>query len=148
MVMPDAGEMTAAEVLRRILQVEYRFILYYPQLESMMPDEDTAQKVAALGKSSARHAGTVSKALTALGEEAKAPALDVLPDPLDLKQFFRRQLEFEKLALWLHGKAAELVPSHLEPQFREIAREEEGHITLTEQILQRLERGLTGERPN
>lgn len=60
-------------------------------------------------------------------------------DPLDLKAFFRSQLDYERLALWLHTKAAALVPSELGPHFQKIAREEEKHIGMTEEIVRRLE---------
>ncbi|MDP3062651.1 MAG: hypothetical protein Q8O40_05510 [Chloroflexota bacterium] len=106
-----------------------------------MPDKETAQKVKALGQASVRHAETVSRAIACLGEEPTTPTLEALPDPLDLREFFRLQLEYEKLALWLHSKAAELVPPEMASQFRQIAKEEESHITLTEAILGRLEQG-------
>ena len=108
-------------------------------MEELMPDRETAQIVSALGKDSVEHADTVSKVMAALGEPSAAPKLEALPDPLDLTSFFRRQLEFERLALWLHNKAAELVPEELASGFRRIGQREEDHITMTERILSRLE---------
>lgn len=128
----------ALDLLRRALDVEYRFILYYPKVEKLMPDEDTAQKVRLLGQDSVRHADIVSQAITNLGGAATIPTLDPLPDPLNLQGLFRTQLEYEKLALWLYNQAAGLVPPELASYFGTIAEQEKWHIRVTEGILQRL----------
>jgi rubrerythrin len=129
----------AADILRRSLAVEYRFIFWYPELERLMPDQDTAEKVKALGQASVGHATKVSQALTTLGEIPTVPTMEALPEPLDLEKFFRLQLEYERLAMWLHNQAARLVPAELAPHFQELAKEEQHHITLTEEICTALE---------
>lgn len=135
----ESEQREALDHLIRTLEVEYRFILYYPRLERLMPDGDTANKVRTLGQVSIRHAETVSQAILALGGAATVPTLEPLPDPLDVKALFSTQLEFERLALWLHSRAAALVPEELAPQFHKIARQEEGHIKVAEEILHRLQ---------
>ena len=136
--MIESERREALDHLIRALEVEYRFILYYPRLERLMPDGDTASKVRTLGQASLRHAETVSQAILALGGTATVPTVEPLPDPLDLKALFRIQLKYEKLALWLYTRAAALVPLELAPRFGELAREEERHIKMTEDILHRL----------
>lgn len=103
-----------------------------------MPKE-TVQKVQFLGKASVEHAEITAQAITSLGGEETMPALEPLPDPLNLREFFRIQLEYEREAFRLHQRAAELVPAELAPRFRWIAWQEEGHIKIAEEILRLLE---------
>lgn len=65
--------------------------------------------------------------------------LEPLPKPLDLMAFFRRQLEYEKLASWLYDRMEGLAPAEFAPRFRQMAPEEKDHVRLTEEIISRLE---------
>lgn len=128
----------ALDLLRHALEVKYRFIVHYPRLTRMMPDQELASKLETLGRDSTRHADIVSRTISRLGGIAPVPTVDLLPEPLDFKDFFRKQLELEKLALWLHTKASESVGEELAPSLREIAEQERWHIRLTEEIISRL----------
>ena len=45
MVKQEKERQEALDALTRALEVEYRFILYYPTLERLMPDADAARTV-------------------------------------------------------------------------------------------------------
>ncbi len=127
--------MEALELLERALEVEYRFILYYPRLSRIMPTPELGEKVRQLGESSRWHAEVTSTAISRLGGAVGVPTIESLPENGDLKELFTRQLEFEKLALWLHSRASELVPQDLKPFFITIVEQERQHSRLTEEIL-------------
>ena len=127
------------DALKRALEVEYAFIVHYPRVAKMMPDEELASKVEALGRHSIRHADMVSKTISALGEVAPFPILEALPEPLDLRVFFLTQLELEKLALMLHTEASEGVTGDLASPLLQMADQEREHIKTVEEILSRLE---------
>jgi len=128
----------ALGILGRTLEVEYRFIFHYPRLLPLVPDEESRHALKTLGDNSVQHAEIVATVIRALGGEQVIPTIDPLPEPLDLPQLFREQLEYERLALALHRQAAEVVGPGYADQFRAIAAQEEGHIQLVEGILGRL----------
>ena len=125
------------ELLGRSLQVEYRIIVHYPKLMAMLPDEETRNLALTLGLDSIRHADTVREVIMGLGEEPPFPSVDALPD-VSVRDIFRRQLEYEKLAFLLHTEAANLASPEHKAAFRRIAQEESHHIEGVERILKKL----------
>ncbi len=127
----------ALDLLRRTLEVEYQFIIHYPQLAKIIPDEELASKLQILGLDSIQHADVVSNTISKLGGIAPIPTVAALPEPLDLKNFLRKQLELEKLALSLHTKA-ESIAKELAFSFRQITEQEQWHIKIVEEIISRV----------
>lgn len=128
----------ALNLLGRTLKVEYQFIVYYSRIAKIMPDEELASKLRILGQDSIKHADIVSNTISKLGGIAPIPMVAALPEPLDLKNFFRKQLELEKLALSLHTKAAESVAKEFAYSFRQITEQEYWHIKMVEEIILRI----------
>ncbi len=126
------------DILSRALKVEYQTIVHYPRIAKMMPDEQLASKVDILGQDSIRHADTVSNAISELGGIPPFPGFVPLAEPVDLKDFFQKQLGLEHLALNLHTQAAEEVGERLSPSLRKLAEQEKWHIKLVEEILSKL----------
>ena len=126
----------ALELMAQTLLVEYRLIMHYPRLSNMVPEGECRDIVMLLGEDSVRHADIVSQAIRSLGGAPPFPSVDPLPD-LPVQAIFRRQLEYEKLALMLHSEAAGLV-GEWQPILLGIADEERSHIRIEERILERL----------
>lgn len=127
----------AIELMAQTLQVEYRFIVHYPRLMDMAPDTESRGMMQRIGSDSVKHADVVRQAIQALGGTPPFPALEALPD-LPIGEMFRKQLEYERLALMLHSRAAELVGPEWREAVRRIAEEERWHIRGVEGILERL----------
>lgn len=127
----------AVGLMALVLQVEYRFIVYYPRLEGLLPDDESRATVRMLGEASVRHADLVGRVIRALGGTPGFPALEPFPD-LPVVDIFRRQLEYEKLALMLHRGAAALVGQQWRELLRGVAEEERSHILGVEKILKAL----------
>ncbi len=127
----------ALDLLRRTLEVEYQFIVHYPRLAKKIPDEELASKLQILGQDSIKHADVVSSTISKLGSIAPIPTVAALPEPLDLKNFLRKQLELEKLALSLHTKV-ESIAKELVFSFRQITEQEQWHIKIVEEIISRV----------
>lgn len=130
----------AIELLEQVLQVEYRFIVHYPRLMEMTPDNETREIMRMVGEASVRHADTTAQILRRMGAIPPFPGLEPLPD-LPVRDLFQRQLEYEKLALMLYSQAAELVAEEWQDSVRRIAEEEQWHIQGVERILGRLGQG-------
>jgi bacterioferritin (cytochrome b1) len=126
------------EILSRALGVEYQMIVHYPRIARMMRDEELASKVDVLGLDSIKHADAVANAISGLGGIPPFPSIVLLPEPVDLKDFFQKQLQLEHLALNLHTRAAEGVGEQLAPSLRKLAEQEKWHIELVEEILSKL----------
>ena len=92
--------------LSQALQVEYQTIIYYPVIAKLMPNEQLTSSVEMLGQDSVKHADVVTKTITELGGVAPYPSFEPLPEYIDLKKFFDKQLELEHTALELHTRAA------------------------------------------
>jgi len=126
------------DVLSRALEVEYGMIVHYPRIARLLPSEALAMRADLLGQDSIRHADIVAKAITELGGVAPFPSFEPLPEPLDLAEFFKTQLERERLALSLHNEAAEGADERLAPSLREVAEQEKWHIAVVEEIIAKL----------
>jgi bacterioferritin (cytochrome b1) len=133
--MDKEKQEAVVDILKHALEVEYQFIIHYPRLAKMMPSEELASKIKLLGQDSVKHADIVSNTISKMGGTAPVPMVAALPEPLDLKDFFQKQLELEKLAFSLHSKAAESVTKELASSFRQIAEQEQLHISITEEII-------------
>lgn len=125
---------SCASLLAQALRLEYRMIIHYPKLLTVFPETESRRVLVALGTDSIRHADAVAEVLRSMGEEPPLPALEALPD-LPLRQVFERQMEYEKLALALHTRAADLAPPEYQATLRRMAQEEELHIRGVQQIL-------------
>lgn len=127
----------AMELMAKTLQVEYRFLVYYHRLMDLVPNDQNRANVRMLGEDSLRHADLVSQTIRAMGGTPAFPPLEPFPG-LPVREIFQRQLEYEKLALMLHTRAAELVA----PEWREpllgIAKQERWHVLVVEKILEEL----------
>ena len=128
----------AKEVLSQALEVEYQIIIHSPRIARMMPEEELAQKVEQLGLDSVRHADVVATTISKLGGIPPFPHFEPLPESLDLKGFFRKQLELEHTALDLHRRATEIVGEELAPSLQRLAEDERWHIRVVEQIMAKL----------
>ena len=126
------------DILARALEVEYQIIIHSPRVAKMMPDKQLELKVELLGQDSIRHADIVAATITKLGSIPPFPSFTPLPEPLNLKDFFKKQLVLEKLALDLHSQAAESVGDDLAPSLRQLAEQERWHIRIVEEILSRI----------
>ena len=125
-------------LLNQTLEQEYSFIVHYPRIASSIPDEETRKLVLQLGSGSIGHADVVANATTKLGG---VPHFSFSPflEETDIVKTFDIQLEKEKLALQLHRRIAGLIlDSSLRDKFNELAKEEEWHIRIVEQIISRL----------
>ncbi len=123
------------EVLSRALEVEYGMIIHYPRIARMLPTEALATRADLLGQDSIRHADIVARAITELGGVAPFPNFEPLPEPLDLAEFFKKQLALEQLALRLHNEAADGAGERLAPSLRKVAEQEKWHIAVVEEII-------------
>jgi len=132
----DAAE--AIELLQQVLQVEYRIIVHYPRLMAMTPDEESRELMRRVGESSVRHADVTAQILRQMGVVPPFPGVEPPPDEPP-RELFQRQLEYERLALMNHSRAAGLVAEEWQGALERIADEERGHIRWVERILERLE---------
>jgi bacterioferritin (cytochrome b1) len=131
----------AQEVLSRALEVEYQMIINTPQIARMIPGEELALKVERLGLDSVRHADVVANTISKLGGVPPFPRFQPLPEFLDLKDFFKKQLDLEHFALDLHSRAARVVGEHWAPSLLQLAEDERWHIKVVEDIISRLTYG-------
>lgn len=135
----------AQKVLSRALEVEYQIIVHSPQIARMIPDKELSMKVDRLGLDSVRHADVVANAISKLGGVPPFPHFEPLPEPLDLKDFFRKQLELEHLALDLHTRAAGILGEQSAQSLQRLAEDERWHIKVVEDIISRLTYGSISE---
>ena len=125
-------------VLNRALTLEYTLIIHYPRLAAMIPDEATRKLASELGSASIKHADVVANAIIRLGGKPDW-SFEPFPAKVDLVDIFQTQLGKEKTALELHRQSAYLVAdSALREKFEDIAKEEESHIKMVQDILERL----------
>jgi bacterioferritin (cytochrome b1) len=134
----------ALGLMGQTLQVEYRFIIHYPRLKEMLPDEESRRIIQVLGEDSTRHADIVARAMRDLGGTPLFPSLEPLPD-LSVREVLQRQLEYERLALMLHTEAAGLVGDEWREHLQRIAEQERWHIEGMEMVLKRLGEKVAGE---
>ena len=126
------------DLLNQTLELEYSLIVHYPRIASSVPDEETRKLVHQLGGDSIGHADAVAKATTKLGGVPRW-SFGPFPEETDIVKIFEIQLEKEKLALQLHRRIAGLIlDSSLRDKFNELAKEEEWHIRIVEQIISKL----------
>ena len=124
--------------LSRALTLEYTIIIHHPRIAAMIPDETTRRLAAELGSASIRHADIVASAIIRLGGKPKW-SFEPFPAEVNLVSIFQTQLGKEKAALDLHRRCAYLVTdSALGEKFLAIAKEEQSHIKIVEDILKRL----------
>jgi len=128
----------AYELLSRALEVEYQIIVHSPQVARMMPEKELSVKVEQLGLDSVRHADVVAATISKLGGVPPFPRFEPLPEILDVKWFFQKQLELEHTALDLHRRASEIVGEELAPSLQRLAADERWHIKVVEDIISRL----------
>ena len=126
------------DILSRALKLEYQMIIHYPRIAKIMSDEQLASKVDMLGDDSIKHADAVSHAIRGLGGIPPFPSFEPLSEPVDLKDFFQKQLGLERFALDLHTQAAEGVGEELAPSLRQLAKQEQRHIKVVEEIISKL----------
>lgn len=125
-------------ILNKSLTLEYTLIVHYPRLASMVKNADTRKLVNKLGSASIKHADVVANVIIRLGGKP-GWSFDAFPSQVDLVDIFQTQLDKEKTARDLHKQSAYMVSvSELRNKFAEIAREEESHIKIVENILKRL----------
>jgi bacterioferritin (cytochrome b1) len=125
-------------ILNRALTLEYTLIIHYPRLAAMIPDEATRKLASELGSASIKHADIVANAIIRLGGKPDW-SFEPFPEKVDLVSIFQTQLGKEKTALELHRQSAYLVAdSALREKFEDIAKEEESHIKMVQDILERL----------
>lgn len=127
--------------LNQILQLEYSLIIHYPQLARMLRDERAQKLATQLGDASLSHANAVSNAITKLGG-TPSWSFEPLPNDDDMLRVFQKQLDKEKLALELHNRTASRIPGKfLKEEFSRIAKEEERHIKIVQDIISLLSEG-------
>ncbi len=126
--------------LNQALRVEYSLIIHYPYIANLIRDQEVKKLAMVLGGASIHHADVVASIISKLGGEPEW-AFDPFPEGTDLKRIFRIQLSKEREALQQHRGSAEMLPpgAHSEA-LSALAKEEERHIQLVEQILSMLAR--------
>ncbi len=128
----------AYELLSQALEVEYQIIVHSPQVARMIPEKELSVKVEQLGLDSVRHADVVANTISKLGGVPPFPRFEPLPELLDLKDFFRKQLDLEHLALDLHTRAAGILGEQSGQSLQQLAEDERRHIKVVEDIISRL----------
>ena len=129
------------DLLNESLKLEYSMIINYPLINKAIKDPDIKKMVEILGTVSIKHADAIADVVTALGGK---PQWDFEPAPqeIDLQKIFLSQLEKEKKALQLHGQSAGMFSDRtLRDKFEQIAKQEQSHIKLVEDILELLQQG-------
>ena len=109
-----------------------------PRIASSIEGEETREKALILGSASIKHADTVANAISTLGGNPEW-AFESVPVGKDVVEIFEKQLDKEKLALQLHQKSAGLVQDRsLKLKFDQLAKDEEWHIQIVNDILLKL----------
>ncbi len=133
-----AKSLQVLDLLSRALKLEYSIIIHMPRIASSIKDEETRDMALTLGNASIKHADTVANAISALGGNPEW-AFEAVPVGEDLVEIFEQQLDKEKLARQLHQESASLIPDRvLKLRFAQLARDEEEHIQIVNDILVRL----------
>ena len=126
------------DLLNQALKVEYTIIIHIPRIASMIDDEEAREKALILGNASIKHADTVASAISILGGNPEW-GFESVPLGNDLVEIFEKQLDKEKLALQLHQESASIIQDKaLKLKFDQLARDEEWHIKVVNDILLRL----------
>ena len=124
--------------LNKALKLEYSIIIHMPRIASGIEDEETKEKALILGSTSIKHADTVANAISTLGGNPEW-AFESIPVGKNLVEIFKKQLDKEKLALQLHQENASLIRDRsLKLKFDQLARDEEWHIQIVNDILLKL----------
>ncbi|AKG53012.1 hypothetical protein DGWBC_0325 [Dehalogenimonas sp. WBC-2] len=124
----------AIALLNRTLALEYSIIIHVPRIANAFKDPQIRDKVISLSSASVKHADTVADAIEKLGGKAEWN-FEPFPDDDDLVKMFEFQLEKENEAHRMHNEVVKLMPEGLKPKFRDIAKEEEWHMKVAEEIL-------------
>lgn len=130
--------------LNTALNLEYTLIVHYPRLAGMVRDAETREMINELSSVSIKHADIVAEAITRLGGKPNW-SFEAFPSQVNLVDVFQKQLKKEETARDLHRQSAHLVSVgdfkdklELRNKFEKIASEEESHIKIVENILERL----------
>ncbi|ADJ25503.1 hypothetical protein Dehly_0173 [Dehalogenimonas lykanthroporepellens BL-DC-9] len=134
-VQPDYSDVIA--LLNRTLALEYSIIIHLPRISNAFRDPVIREKVIYLSTASVKHADAVSATIEKLGGKAEWN-FESFPDDSDLVSMFTIQLAKEQEAHRMHTEAVRLLPEGLKNRFREIAKEEEWHVRVAEEILEYL----------
>ena len=130
------------DLLNQALRIEYTLIIHYPRIANLIRDEETRKLANELGAASIYHADVVSNIITKLGGKPDW-SFELFPEGVGIKKIFQNQLARERLALQLHRGSAELMSSSPHSgALSNLAREEEQHIKIVEQILSKLNNHL------
>jgi bacterioferritin len=132
---PDYSEVIA--LLNRTLALEYSIIVQLPRISNAFKDPAIREKVIHLSAASVKHADAVAAAIEKLGGKTEWN-FESFPDDGDLVSMFTIQLAKEQEAHRMHTEAVRLLPEGLKNRFREIAKEEEWHTRVAEEILEYL----------
>ena len=125
-------------LLNQTLKLEYSIIIHMPRIASNIKDEETRDMALTLGNASIKHADTVANAISALGGNPEW-GFEAAPVGKDLIELFEQQLDKEKLARQLHRESTSLVQDRtLKLKFEQLARDEEEHIQIVNDVLARL----------
>jgi bacterioferritin len=134
---PDYSEVIT--LLNRSLNLEYSIIIHLPRISNAFKDPVIRDKVMHLSAASVKHADTVAASIEKLGGKAEWN-FESFPDDGDLVKMFEDQEAREELAHQMHSEVVRLLPEGLKPKFREIAKEEEWHVKVAQEILDYLKR--------
>ncbi len=117
--MPETDRITEnakramIDVLNRIIQTEYAFIMNYPRLIDQIvaieevPDQQIVADLERLGKDSTEHLGIVGQLITRLGGETLW-RVNVIGRVIDVDRLFEQQVELEKAAMPMYLEAKRL----------------------------------------
>ncbi|MFC2056079.1 ferritin-like domain-containing protein [Chloroflexota bacterium] len=126
------------ELMNLTLGVEYSCIAHFPYISRMTKDEEIRNLIIELGEDSARHANTVTEAVSELGGNPEW-SIEPFPEDTNLVELFRLQLEKEELALKLHSQNAKSqVDGSIKSKLEGIANDEAKHIEIVKSILSKL----------
>jgi bacterioferritin len=126
---------TLIDRLNQALRLEYTLIIHYPYISNFIKDEEVKKLIGELGSASVHHADVVATIISKLGGKPDW-SFEPPPTSVDLKQLFLTQLVKERMALQLHKGSAEMMAaSPNRDALHALAKEEEDHIQIVEQIL-------------
>ncbi len=109
----DNAKRAMVDLLNRVIQMEYAFIINYPRLIDQIisieevPDQQIVDDLERLGKDSTEHLGVAGQLITRLGGEAKW-RVNVIGRMVDIDNLIEQQVAWEKAAMPLYIEAKRL----------------------------------------
>ncbi len=113
----DNAKRAMVDLLNRIIQMEYGFIINYPRIIDQIvsieevPDQQIVDDLERLGKDSTEHLGIVGQLITRLGGETRW-RVNVIGRMVDIDNLIEQQVAWEKAAMPLYLETKRLAQDH------------------------------------